>query len=509
MPTPVSWTLIAPPPASGGTGSSTAPGGTTVGAPQLPCPVEPYSQQELLDLLDRLYPNHWIEPLKNPGPGYETLQGYAALGARESLAVERYGCAVYILSAVGGSYSTGVVNLFRPSPHPDGIAVTVRAGTIVAASESGRQFATTQDVLFGPLDLGPFEVPIQAVAQGYEYNVPGIVVTADGTSLPGEIDTIVTLVEQSPSQPLSNTGTATVQFNTPIGPFQTIANITGASFSPDSVGRFVTFAGAANAVNNGNRAIVQYLSPTQIVVRNPTGVAETTPGVSWQEYSAATDVGDLTIQVTQSTPTGGGVDPALDQHGNDRGIPRGVGEPDDSYRGRIRAIPDNISPDAVNRALQQLLFPVGAGLGYQFIETWEVNYQTCWDSPRDPIPGSPFDPNLFVYDDPTSPVPFRNRWLDLNDMRGGFIVTVPNLAPIRDTGMAFDDVATTALELTNPIGLRAVCAYDVPVTLAFGYLQGSWDGFDLPKQTLYKTIFATLERIKAAGTAVSVELQGA
>jgi hypothetical protein len=477
------------------------------GAPRLPNSVVPYTQQDLLDLFDRLFPNHYLAPLKDPGPGYELLQAFAKIGERLSLAVSRFGGGAFILSASGGAFATGSVQLSRPSAQPEGISVTVKAGTVVESSRSGRRYRTTADVLFGPSDLGPFTVAIQSEVQSYEYNEPGVGTAADGESLEGEIDTIVTLVEEAPSQPLSNAGTATVQFNVAVGDFQTVVSMTGASFSPDSAGRFVTFAGAANAANNGNRPIVEYIDPTSIIVRNPQGLAETTASVSWQEYSSETDVGDLTITVTaQGVPTAGGVDPALDQHGLDRNIPRGNNEADDAYRGRIRALPDNISPDAVDRAMQQLLFPIGQTYG--FIETWEVQYQTCWDAPRDPIPGSPFDPNLFVYDDPKSPVPFRNRWLDLNDMRGAFVVVVPRITPLLEYGLAYDDTALVNLDFANAQGSRAVTAYDVPVTLGFGFLQGSWDGFDLTKQTLYETIFNTLEGIKAAGTSVAVELQG-
>lgn len=528
MPTPISWTLISPPPASGGTAGTASPGGTGVAAPFLPCPIDPYTQQDLLDLFDRLLPASYLEPLKSPGPGYELYQMVSAIGARCSLAVERFSCGAYILSSTGGSFATGVVELYRGSVQPEGIAVTVKAGTIVKSSKGGRRYLTTADVLFGPEDLGPFTVGIQGETRGYEYNEPGIVVTADGTSLEGEIDSIDVLVETAPSQPLANFGTATVSFSVQSLGVQTISGMTGGSFSPDSVGRFVTMLGAIHAANNGNRQIMAFIDATSIQVRNAAGVSEVaTASVEWQEYSAATDVGDLTIQVRQPSATGGGSDAFLDAHGKDRGTPRGDGEPDDSYRGRIRALPDNISPDAVNRALQQLMFPFNLSFGV--VETWEPTYQTCWDAPRDAIPGSPYDPNVFVYDDPFPPSSLRNRWLDLNDMRGAFIVLLPNPMPIRDLGQVYYPPAgTTAqhipadppympagdhtdlnpVDYTNPGGLRAVPAYDVPTGIGFGLLEGSYDGFDLPRRTLYKTIFQTLQKIKAAGTSASVELEG-
>lgn len=502
MTTPISWTLLSPPPASAGSG-----GPATGNAPPLPCPIAPFTQQDLLDLIDRLLPPHYLEPIKSPGPGYELFQAMTAMMARCSVALERLGCGALILSATGGLQATGQVELYRASVNSEGITVVVKAGTLLRSSRGGRKYETTADVVFGPNDLGPFVVPIKAVAVGYEYNEPGIVVTLDGTSLPGEIDTIDTLVESAPSQPLGNAGTATVTFNAPTGGIQLVSGMLGGLFSLDSVGHFVTFTGALNAANNGNRLIVEYVSATSVKVQNLAGVLEvSTPNVSWQEFTADSDVGDITIQVRHPSATSGGRDAFLDQQGSDRGILRGEGEEDDPYRGRIRSLPDNISPDAVDRSLQQLLLPFGQS--YQFIETWDIAYQTCWDGPADPIAGSNYDPNLFCYDDPRPVVPFRNRWLDVSEMRGAFIIVVPNFGPLKDVGMAYDDISTDAASLTNANGLRAVSAWDVPATLGFGYLQGSYDGYDLVRATTMKTVYETLQRIKAAGTAAVLELQG-
>jgi hypothetical protein len=380
-----------------------------------PSAITQFTQADLLALVDRLLPISYLDPLKNPGPGYEALQAFAQLFSRASLAVKRLGDGVFIVTASGGALATGNVQLYRLAPNQEGISVTVKAGTIVSASKSGVTFQTTADQVFILSDLGPFTVPVQATAVGYEYNVTGEVTTADGTLLSGEIDTVVTLVEDP-------------------------------------------------------------------------------------------DFGDSSILVKQAVSTSGGADAFLDQQGLDRGIARGVMEGDDPYRLRVRSLPDTISPDAVDRLLQLILAPYGAV--YQFTETWELEYQTCWDAPPDPIPGSTFDPTLFVYDDPRSASPFRNRWLDLNDYRGGFIIAVPDIGPVTDYGMAYDDTAGSAMDLTYAHGARALGAYDVPASLGFGYLQGAWDGFDTTKAAVYKSIFDTLQQIKAAGNSAALELLG-
>jgi hypothetical protein len=165
------------------------------------------------------------------------------------------------------------------------------------------------------------------------------------------------------------------------------------------------------------------------------------------------DYGDVTFTVYQATPTTGGTDAALDALGNNRGLPRQVGETDDAYRARLRTLPDTISPAALRRVVDSILTP--AGVDYDIIETFQHQYQECWDAPSTAIPGSAFDPNLFTYDDPRYPYPFKNRWLDENDFRGGIVIVVDG---------------------ENP--------------------------------TLYKGLYETLQRIKPAGVQVVIELRG-
>lgn len=415
MSTPLtsSWTLVGPagsPPVAAGSGSAAA-------APAvIDCPVEAFNQQHFLDLFSRILPPSYLAPLQSPGPGYELLQGFASLAARLSEAVAVLGCQGFILTADAGSYATGTVELYRVRPNPEGISVTVKAGTVVACSRGGQQYSTTADVVFAPADLGPFQVGVQAIAYGYNFNVPGAAVTAGWETLPGEIDTIRTLVEDP-------------------------------------------------------------------------------------------DYGDPEVFVRQtSTWTGGGRDAALDAHGQDRGLPRLTGETDAVYRTRIRSLPDNISYNAFDRAIRRYLLPYGVTT-YEFIETWEIEYQTCWDAPSTAFAGSNFDPNLFVYDDPRPATPFRNRWMDENDYRGAVLVVVPEVAAIQDVGMAWDDTATSLSGFQTANGARAYTAFDVPSSFTVG-LQGGYDGFDLPKQALYKGLYDTLQSIKAAGIFVTVELRG-
>lgn len=165
-----SWTLTGP------LAAETPAVGALVPGTQIAPPLTSYVQQDFLDLFDRLFPEFWLQPLKDPGPGYELFQAYAKAAQRASEAVCTFGADAFIGSAQGGAKATGLVWFFRSLPHPEGISVTIKAGTVVTCSRGGQDFKTLDDVTFGPTDLGPLEVAVEAVAEGYEWNVPGKVV---------------------------------------------------------------------------------------------------------------------------------------------------------------------------------------------------------------------------------------------------------------------------------------------------------------------------------------------
>lgn len=471
----------------------------------IPPPVIAQTQADFLALFDRILPASYLDPIKQVGPGYELLQAYAKIAEALSNSVQIAGSDLQASTASDGAFATGTVQLSRPQPASSGQqlpgqagntasivtgaaggnmrvsglsgmsansvghylvlsntfyvqntggflitafvnnttvdvanasavipdladgaiswseqnwVVTVKAGTVVSASIGGQQFVTTADVVFNPTDVGPFDVAVQAVAFGYEYNVPGKFTAANGFDvIPGAIDTVTTLIEEPA-------------------------------------------------------------------------------------------LGDISIQVSQNTATSGGADSALDAIGNDRGIVRQPGEAADRYRARLRTLPDTVSPNAVIRTVRALTYPIG--IGFSHIETWQVSYQSCYDSPSVEFPNTDFDPNLFVYDDPRPTLPFNNRWLDENDYRGGIIVVVGAAQPLADVGMAYDDTALNVQDLQSPLshGARACCAYDVPSDLGFGFLQGGYDGFDLPRQALYKGLYDLLQAIKAGGVSSVLELAG-
>ncbi len=181
-----SWPLTTPlPPSPGSLPSSSylAPGGgISLAVPRY------MSEADLLAVLDRVLPDWYLEPIKDPGPGYEAFQAFAKTLERVSLAIGRFEATSFILFSVGGNRATASVEFYRTSANAG--AFTVKQGTICRCSKSSRSFILIADVTFGPTDLFA-EAQVMSVAPGYEYNVPGPTSAADGTVMPGEIDRVV------------------------------------------------------------------------------------------------------------------------------------------------------------------------------------------------------------------------------------------------------------------------------------------------------------------------------
>lgn len=231
---------------------------------------------------------------------------------------------------------------------------------------------------------------------------------------------------------------------------------------------------------------------------------------------------DPRMQVRQLTDGVGGRCAHLDGLGDERGIHRGDGEGDDPYRYRIRELPDTVSPGAIRRLTGAILDP--KGLSWDFIETWEVGYQTCWDAPS-PNPGTPsyrgtvaplnpdYDHLTFVFDDPRDPDPFRNRWLDEAEARGAFLIIVDQSESVHDLGLAYDDPGTEPGDFRPPGGptvalpWRGTPAYDGRGgSLAFpNQYPAAYDGFDIERTACFAALFFQLQLVKAAGVAAVMD----
>lgn len=216
---------------------------------------------------------------------------------------------------------------------------------------------------------------------------------------------------------------------------------------------------------------------------------------------------EKSVIVQQIIDASGGSPGMLEQIGLDRGIKRAQGESADAYRFRISTLPDTVSPAAMKRNIDIIWLPIFQS--YEFIETWNVTYQSCYDAPNNQIPNSDYNPTTFVYDDPRSKTPFMNRWLDEIEFRGAFIVVLPRLGSFSQRSVASDDTGFNNFDFLTENGKRAQPAFDVTSDLpAVGIFLGAFDGYDVEADSFYAATFDTLQTIKPAGVAAILELQG-
>lgn len=151
-------------------------------------PLPKYTEQDFLDLFNRLLPDHYLQPLIDPGPGYEMLKAYAAMAARVSEAVEHVGTGNYILSAGAGSYAEGEVTIWRDNTVFG--PMQLLPGTIVASAD-GYTYETLDTVTFIDEVLPPQPTRVRATVRGWLYNKPGPVTCADGSVIPGAVNLLV------------------------------------------------------------------------------------------------------------------------------------------------------------------------------------------------------------------------------------------------------------------------------------------------------------------------------
>lgn len=152
-----------------------------------------YTQAQLLALFERIFPVEYWQPIADlVGDGLEIYQAIAKVFSLTSQEVETFWKGSLLALAPAGAYASVTVELFRDTATAG--AVIVKTGTVVTTSDTGRDFITQADVVFGALDLGPFEVLATALYPDDEFNEPGPATTAAGETVPGAIDTIKKLV---------------------------------------------------------------------------------------------------------------------------------------------------------------------------------------------------------------------------------------------------------------------------------------------------------------------------
>lgn len=149
------------------------------------------SQEDFLRLFDRLLPSYYLEPLKQPGPGYEYLQAVAKTMSRLSEAAAHMATGSYIGSATGGRRAYATVEISRDNSVFG--EVSLLPGTLVGTAD-GYLYQTLNTVSFGATQTGGQLVEVEATARGWDWNKPGPIVSAAGESLPGNISRLVAAV---------------------------------------------------------------------------------------------------------------------------------------------------------------------------------------------------------------------------------------------------------------------------------------------------------------------------
>lgn len=196
MPAFFQWLLSFPPASTSSNALSLPP---VYGSPE-ECPVVGFTQAELLRIIEKSFPKSYLEGLRSsPTGGYELMQAAAKVQERVSRAVAELYCCSLLAFAHGPAYSTGLVEFLRESATAG--AITIKAGTLVRASASGRLFIVMSDVVFGALDLGPIPVSVFGQEPDQTYDVQGVTITAGGETIPGEIDAIAELAGGSGFDP--------------------------------------------------------------------------------------------------------------------------------------------------------------------------------------------------------------------------------------------------------------------------------------------------------------------
>lgn len=410
--------------------------------PSLPA-LPAKSQDDILALFDRLLPDHYLIPLKEPGPGYEYLQAVAAMIARVSEAIAHVGTGNYIGSATGGTYATCTVEIFREDATFGAVTLLGRneapQGALVG-TQDGYYYELMNSVTFGATELGPKEVAVRAVARGWLWNRPAPFLTTDGEFVAGPINRLVQPIFQEPNFD------PTLQVRQKFG----VAATGGSANMLDGLG-----------VDRGlprQFSGIRSITLTRLVVPGtytiePGSVFRTEDGFRYKSTSYAT--------LSDATPTPTiNVEPLfLNEPANKNPITQVVSlvgattsqvgvlssptpsiEEDIPYRRRLTLLPLTVTPNSFLQLLNTILTPVlqPLNLTWSTREIWDLRYQTAYDFPANQtftyantaVPVPAFNGNIFVYDyaDPNDPL--SNRYMVTNQDRGRIVVALPTTAPV-------------------------------------------------------------------------------
>lgn len=245
---------------------------------------------------------------------------------------------------------------------------------------------------------------------------------------------------------------------------------------------FLLSAGAGFLV--ADRASLPAFAPGAIVGSQSAATATMTATLSGPDMVAESGTADwelldwaggVGLSATNPLSPEGGAAPTLDHIGEEEGLNRAPGETDEPFRSRLSARPDNVSPNALIRAMNRVLAPYGL--------------TGCLREPSDlgsfagffyDAPANGPSTRRYAYDLDFDARP-DDRWklpLDLSEFRGFFVATVPPMN-LGEFGFAYDQ--------------GFVCAYDSAPFLSF------YDGYAATSASIRLSVWNALNDAREAG----------
>lgn len=310
--------------------------------------IPPRSKEEMLELWRSLFPTSYTRPIDRSVDGLDTFAALAAIFARVDQAINSTQQRAFIRahSQQTGEPATGGVRASGDVVVTNGVVTTLNlvAGTVlrqvyrdsVGTDRLGDAFLVDATTL----------VPMgQSVT---------LTVTCDRTGEHGNVSSGAIAAFESFGDG--------VTFDAPtVGTGDlTLVTITSEEdrFDVGMLGRYVRFVGGPN--DGTIRQLVALSTANGAFVDAPL-LAGAGTSATLLEFDA-----DLGVTVTQPDAFTNGRDPWLDQHGADRRVYRQLGESDAQYGVRIQTLDDTVSPNAILRATQRILSPLG--IGFEILE---------------------------------------------------------------------------------------------------------------------------------------------
>ena len=215
-------------------------------------------------------------------------------------------------------------------------------------------------------------------------------------------------------------------------------------------------------------------------------------GTAWRILDWALDGG---LSVTNEAQPSGGLSAMLDELGAERNLPRASAESDAAYRERIATPADVVSPNALHRAANRVLVPIG--ISHCLREVGDASHfpglffdaggSAAGDGAHAPDP-APDPTRNFAYDFDFTVRP-TDRYklnLDWSEFRAFFVVSVPTRSD-GDFGCPYDGTTADAFPVLN--------AYDRAEPAA----ACAFDGFPNTASQFWRRLYASLNDTKAGG----------